>query len=219
MTPSPSAGQGGLVLLAEHDAGVAELERRYLAREGFEVEIERDPGRAPERAARARPAAVVLDVSTAADPADLYRRTAAAGPPVVCAADPGTAADLGPHRLTRPFGPRALVAAVTAALRAADGPAPAPLRAGALVLDPAARTAGVGERPVPLTATEFDLLRFLVGNPGRVFTRDQLLAAVWGPASASGSRTVDVHVAQLRAKLGADGRIRTVRGVGYVLDA
>nr|WP_237417820.1 response regulator transcription factor [Actinomadura rayongensis] len=205
-------------MVAEHDPAVAELERRYLAREGFEVEIERDPERAAGRTARARPAAVVLDLSVSPAPAALVRRVtdAAGAAPVLAVTGPGPG-DLGPHRLTRPFGPRTLVAAVFAALRRDDGAEP--LRAGALVLDPAARTAGIGEHPVALTATEFDLLRFLAGSPGRVFTREQLLAGAWGPASSSGSRTVDVHIAQLRAKLGDGGSIRTVRGVGYVLDA
>ncbi|POM23951.1 Transcriptional regulatory protein YycF [Actinomadura rubteroloni] len=214
------AEHAGLVLVAEHDPAVAELERRYLAREGFEVEIERDPERAAGRTARARPAAVVLDLSVSPAPAALLRRVADAADaaPVLAVTGPSDGpGDLGVHRLTRPFGPRTLVAAVLAALRRDDGTAP--LRAGALVLDPAARTAGIGERPVALTATEFDLLRFLAGSPGRVFTREQLLAGAWGPASSSGSRTVDVHIAQLRAKLGDGGSIRTVRGVGYVLDA
>jgi DNA-binding response OmpR family regulator len=71
-----------------------------------------------------------------------------------------------------------------------------------------------------LTATEFDLLAFLMSNLGRVFTREQLLDAAWGSITSSGVRTVDVHIAQLRAKLG-DGSplIRTVRGVGYAADA
>jgi DNA-binding response OmpR family regulator len=69
---------------------------------------------------------------------------------------------------------------------------------------------------VELTATEFDLLEHLMSQPGRVFTREQLLSSVWGVADYSSSRTVDVHVAQLRLKLGeAAGLIRTVRGVGY----
>ncbi|WP_143220093.1 winged helix-turn-helix domain-containing protein, partial [Actinomadura sp. CNU-125] len=102
------------------------------------------------------------------------------------------------------------------------GSAPGPLRAGPLALDPHRRTAAVGERLVALTGTESDLLEFLMSNPGRVFTREQLLDAAWGPGAGAGSRTVDVHIAQLRAKLGVgahhDGPIRTVRGVGYVLD-
>ncbi|WP_051301540.1 winged helix-turn-helix domain-containing protein [Actinomadura rifamycini] len=236
-----SAGGPRLVLVAEHDAAVAELQRRYLAREGLRVRIEPDPGRprrpppdpgrAPAAAARARPDAVVLDLSSAARPADLYRRTAdAAGPApvVVTGGPPGglrTAAPR-PRRVDRPFAPRVLVAAVTDALRGAaarPGGPPGPLRAGPLALDPRRRTAAVGERRVVLTGTESDLLEFLMTNPGRVFTREQLLDAAWGPGAGAGSRTVDVHIAQLRAKLGVgahhDGPIRTVRGVGYVLDA
>ena len=67
-----------------------------------------------------------------------------------------------------------------------------------------------------MTATEFDLLSYLIRKPGRVFSREQLLSEVWGYSAAAGTRTVDVHVAQVRGKLGADGDlIRTVRGVGY----
>jgi two-component system OmpR family response regulator len=73
--------------------------------------------------------------------------------------------------------------------------------------------------PLSLTPTEFDLLGHLLGRPGRVFTREELLASVWGYASAAGTRTVDVHVAQVRAKLGESASlIRTVRGVGYTAD-
>ena len=71
---------------------------------------------------------------------------------------------------------------------------------------------------VILTATEFDLLAFLMSRPGRVFTRDELLSHVWGYASVVGTRTVDVHVAQLRGKFGDLNPIRTVRGVGYSVD-
>ncbi|MEV5825389.1 response regulator transcription factor [Spirillospora sp. NPDC052242] len=226
-----SAGGARLVLVAEHDAAVAELQRRYLAREGLRVRIEPDPGRAPAAAARARPDAVVLDLSAAARPADLYRRTADAADPapvVVTGGPPGGPRTTAPRprRVERPFAPRVLVAAVTDALRGAaarPGAVAGPLRAGPLALDPHRRTAAVGERRVVLTGTESDLLEFLMTNPGRVFTREQLLDAAWGPGAGAGSRTVDVHIAQLRAKLGVgahhDGPIRTVRGVGYVLDA
>jgi len=87
-------------------------------------------------------------------------------------------------------------------------------------LDPERRTVTASGTPVVLTATEFDLLAKLMSDPGRVFTREELLASVWGYASAAGTRTVDVHVAQVRAKLGdAATLIRTVRGVGYTADA
>jgi DNA-binding response OmpR family regulator len=80
------------------------------------------------------------------------------------------------------------------------------------------RRVRVDEREVALTATEFALLTHLMRAPCRVFTREQLLGAVWGYAAAAGTRTVDVHVAQLRAKLGSASPIRTVRGTGYAAE-
>ena len=86
-------------------------------------------------------------------------------------------------------------------------------------IDPASRAVSVEGVPVYLTSTEFDLLSHLMSRPGRVYTRDELLSAVWGYAAHGGTRTVDVHVAQVRAKLGeAASIIRTVRGVGYTAD-
>ena len=76
----------------------------------------------------------------------------------------------------------------------------------------------VDDEVLELTVTEFDLLAHLMNQPGRVFTRDQLLSAVWGYHSAAGTRTVDVHVSQVRAKLGSRDAIRTVRGVGYAIE-
>jgi DNA-binding response OmpR family regulator len=90
---------------------------------------------------------------------------------------------------------------------------------GALRLDPTHHRMFVHDGEIDLTATEFDLLAFLMRRPGRVFSREQLLSEVWGYSSAAGSRTVDVHIAQLRAKLGVASPIRTVRGVGYSVDA
>lgn len=97
--------------------------------------------------------------------------------------------------------------------RAADGV----VRLGSLVLDAAAYTATVAGRPLDLTYKEFELLRFLVERPGRVFTRPALLREVWGFDFYGGTRTVDVHVRRLRAKLGPEHEhlIQTVRGVGY----
>jgi DNA-binding response OmpR family regulator len=80
-------------------------------------------------------------------------------------------------------------------------------------------TADSTPREIELTATEFDLLLYLVRHPGRVFERASLLSSVWGYPAAVGARTVDVHVAALRAKLGDASPIRTVRGVGYSADA
>jgi DNA-binding response OmpR family regulator len=130
--------------------------------------------------------------------------------------------------LARPFSPRLLVAKVLAVLPRANGTraAAAPRVAKAepaghsvagLILDPAGRRVTCRGRDVALTPTEFALLTALASNAGRVMTRDRLLAAL-GERGASG-RAVDVYVAQLRAKLPGNGAIRTVRGVGYTLDA
>src|SRR6185437_14266275 len=96
-------------------------------------------------------------------------------------------------------------------------PVAAPTRSvGGVRIDGARRRVETAAGRVELTATEFDLLDRLMSQPGRVFSREQLLSSVWGVADYSSSRTVDVHIAQLRLKLGgAAGLIRTVRGVGY----
>ncbi|HEX6755978.1 MAG TPA: winged helix-turn-helix domain-containing protein, partial [Mycobacteriales bacterium] len=99
--------------------------------------------------------------------------------------------------------------------RTRGAPAGTLLSAGRVTLDPDRRRAYVDDTEVPLTTTEFDLLAFLLRRPGQVYAREQLLSEVWGYAAAAGTRTVDVHVAQLRAKLGDASPIRTVRGVGY----
>ncbi len=92
-----------------------------------------------------------------------------------------------------------------------------------VTLDPSRRRVQADGSEVALTSTEFDLLAHLMGRPGRVFTREELLGSVWGYAAHGGTRTVDVHVAQVRGKLGdasplARDVIRTVRGVGYTAD-
>ncbi|ROO84004.1 DNA-binding response OmpR family regulator [Actinocorallia herbida] len=212
------------VLVFEHDPDVAELERLYLAREGYAVVVEQDRSRPAAAVVRVRPDVVVVDLSEmppAVTAAELYRRVAeAARPaPVIRVLPQGRTVEAGEQAVVRPFSPRALVSAVGAALRAhAEDTAADVLRAGALVLDPRTRSVRAGERPATLTATEFDLLAHLLRHPGRVFTREQLLAAAWSPGGGAGVRTVDVHVAQLRAKLGQASPIRTVRGVGYAAD-
>jgi DNA-binding response OmpR family regulator len=89
---------------------------------------------------------------------------------------------------------------------------------GRLSLDPATRRAAAGGTPVELTTTEFDLLLYLMDRPGRVCPRDELLSDVWGYPAGTATRTVDVHIAQLRGKLGDAVRLRTVRGVGYSIE-
>jgi DNA-binding response OmpR family regulator len=118
--------------------------------------------------------------------------------------------------VTKPFSPRELAARVRAVLRRAEGIGHAEeLAVGDVVVRPDAREVAVGGSPVELTGKEFDLLAFLLEHPGIVFSREQLLDRVWGLSYPGGTRTVDVHVAQLRRKLGRPELIATVRGAGY----
>ena len=119
----------------------------------------------------------------------------------------------------KPFSPRELVARVKAILRRAPGRASGEhgetLAAGDVVLEHPSRTVTVGGEPVRLTTREFDLLAALLAHPNVVLSRDRLLELVWGGSYPGGTRTVDVHVAQLRRKLGRPELIETVRGIGY----
>ncbi len=116
----------------------------------------------------------------------------------------------------KPFSPRELVARVKAILRRSEHhDRPALLELGPVRVDREAREARVDGRELELTAKEFDLLAMLIENTGIVLSRERLLEEVWGMAYPGGTRTVDVHVAQLRRKLGVPELIRTVRGAGY----
>jgi len=122
--------------------------------------------------------------------------------------------------VTKPFNPRALVARVKAILRRTDVTAKGgrPIQVGNLRIDPRRREASVGDRRFDLRAREFDLLAALARDPGVVMTRDALLEDVWGTDFSGETRTVDVHVAEVRKKLGDDGpQVETVRGIGYRL--
>ena len=122
--------------------------------------------------------------------------------------------------VTKPFSGRELVARVRAVLRRVQAPDEpgGPLRAGRVELDPISRTCRLDGQDIELTRLEFDLLAELAAHPNVVFTRERLLERVWGYQSGVGGKTVDVHVANLRRKLGKDLPIVAVRGVGYRLD-
>ncbi len=117
--------------------------------------------------------------------------------------------------IAKPFGMAELAARVRARLRRIR-PERTLLRSGALCIDPAAHTAAIDGQIISLTLKEYDLLKLLMENPGTAFSRETLLHRIWDYGYDGGSRTVDVHVQTLRAKLGACGElVETVRGVGY----
>ncbi|MBT8224940.1 MAG: response regulator transcription factor [Dactylosporangium sp.] len=225
-------GSKGLVLVVEDERPIADLVRMYLVREGFGVHVADDGDAGLAAARRLRPVACVLDIALPGlSGTEICQRLRQSGdwtPVLFLTArddevDRVVGLELGADDyITKPFSPRELVARVRAVLRRVTRPdeAARPLRVGSVRIDPSRRIVLVEGSVVALTSTEFDLLARLAQRPGRVFTREELLASVWGYAAQSGTRTVDVHIAQVRAKLGAAASvIRTVRGVGYTADA
>ncbi|WP_433366366.1 response regulator transcription factor [Actinoplanes sp. CA-142083] len=229
MTDAPAKG---LILVVEDERPIADLVRLYLSRDGFGVHVEHDGTAGLAAARRLRPVACILDIALPGlEGTEIVRRLRADGDwtPVIFLTARDDEVDRilglemgGDDYVTKPFSPRELVTRVKTLLRRAGGPPDGdrPTTLGPITLDPGRRQVTVNSAPLSLTPTEFDLLGHLLKRPGRVFTREELLASVWGYASAAGTRTVDVHVAQVRAKLGdAASLIRTVRGVGYTADA
>ncbi len=227
-----SAESRGLVLIVEDERPIADLLGMYLRREGFGVHAVASGQDGLAAARRLHPVAIVLDVGLpgmdGTEVCQVLRGEGSTIPILFCTArddeiDRVLGLEMGgDDYITKPFSPREVVARVKAVLRRTGAPAEdedRPLVLGAVELNRARHRVTVAGEPVELTATEFDLLGYLMARPGRVVTRDQLLSAVWGYAAAAGTRTVDVHVAQVRAKLGEASPIRTVRGVGYSADA
>jgi DNA-binding response OmpR family regulator len=223
-------GGAPLICVVEDEQVIASAVAARLRAEGFSVELAHDGPAGVELCRRVRPDLVVLDLMLPGlDGLEVCRRVQAERPvPVLMltARDDETDMLVGlavgaDDYMTKPFSVRELVARVRALLRRVERrPAPAgeAQRVGALELDPASRRVTVEGRDVHLTPTEFDLLTLLASRPGVVYTREQLLADVWGWRDGSGQRTVDSHVRGLRRKLGA-GHVRTVHGVGYALQA
>lgn len=216
----------GLVLIVEDEAPIADVLRLYLARDGFRVAVETTGPAALDAVRRLRPAAIVLDVGLPGmDGTEVCRRLRADGdwtPILFCTARDDEIDRIlglemgGDDYITKPFSPREVVARVRVALRHSQPAVAADtLTMGDVALDRSSRRVTVSGEAVDLTATEFDLLEYLMAHPSRVFSREQLLSEVWGYAAMVGTRTVDVHVAQVRAKLADASPIRTVRGVGY----
>jgi DNA-binding response OmpR family regulator len=215
----------GSVLLVEDEENLASLVRAYLEQEGYRV-ISAVTGAEALRAIDTEPVRlVVLDLNLPdMDGLDVCRqiRTRSSVPVVML-----TARDEEADRLAgletgaddyigKPFSPKELVARMKAVLRRAEPHAEEELLVlGDIVLRRSAREVSVASEAIELRPKEFDLLAYLVQNRGTVLSRDMLLERVWGYDYAGGTRTVDVHVAQLRRKLGRPDLIRTIRGSGY----
>jgi DNA-binding response OmpR family regulator len=217
------------VVVVEDDRNIADLVELYLRQEGFRV-VQADTGEGALRAVRdQRPRMVILDVGLPGgmDGLEVCRRLRAGGdvPIMMLTARDGEidrvlGLELGADDyLTKPFAPRELVARVRAILRRTEGTRTADdvLVTGEVEVDVKRREARRNGEVVALTAREFDLLRYLAENAGLALTRQQLLDGVWGHGWYGDERTVDVHVRQLRKKLGPGLPLATVWGVGYRL--
>jgi DNA-binding response OmpR family regulator len=217
----------GTVVVVEDDPHLADLVDLYLRREGYRVLLAGDGEKGLEIFKQADPWIVILDVGLpgARDGFDVCREIRARSTvPVLflTARDDEVDRILGlelgaDDYLVKPFSPRELVARVRAILRRTrEGPAPQEvLTAGDLEVDVRRREARRAGDVVALTAREFDLLAFLANNAGLALSRQQLLDGVWGSDWYGDERTVDVHVAQLRKKLGSELPLVTVWGIGY----
>jgi len=217
------------VLVVDDEPRIVELVRLYLQEAGYSVADARDGRTALELHDRLRPDLVVLDLMLPElDGIEVTRELRRRGDtPIVMLTARGEDIDrivgleLGADDyLTKPFHPRELLARVRAILRRTDPTQRAgwPVHVGELHIDPRRREAAVGSRRLDLRPREFDLLWALARDPGVVWTRDQLLESVWGTDFSGETRTVDVHVSAVRAKLGeAAPEIETIKGVGYRL--
>jgi DNA-binding response OmpR family regulator len=219
------------ILIVDDEPKIVRLVRDYLEHAGFAVTVARDGREALMRARTDPPDLVVLDLGLpeldGVDVTRALRRDSSVPIIMLTARDDETDKVLGlelgaDDYVTKPFSPRELVARVRAVLRrqASDSSGEL-LRAGDLVLDLPRLRATVDDRVVPLTATEFQLLATMARQPGRVFTRSQLLDAIHGVAFESYERAIDAHVKNIRRKLEPDPRspryLLTVYGVGYRL--
>jgi two-component system, OmpR family, alkaline phosphatase synthesis response regulator PhoP len=219
------------ILVVEDEAKIASLVRDYLEHAGFEVMTSTDGDAALAQARRSRPDLVVLDLGLPGrDGLDVARalRSFSSVPIVMLTArgeepDRIVGLELGADDyVVKPFSPREMVARVRAVLRRTAGlqrQGAEVLRVAELEIDVPRRRVVVAGRRVELTATEFELLATLAGQPGRVFTRGQLLEALHGMALESYERAIDAHVKNIRKKIepvpGRPRYLLTVHGVGY----
>lgn len=240
-TIAPAGSDPPSVVLVEDDPHIADLVVLYLRNAGFRVHLAPDGRRALDAVRSRQPSLVLLDLGLPGDIDGVevcreIRRTS--GVPVIMVtarddeADRIAGLELGADDyVTKPFSPGELVARVRAVLRraparsagavsdhGADGGSNAVVAIGALEVDQGRREVRVEGAPVTVTHREFDLVAHLAAHRGQVLSRAQLIEGVWGHDWVGDERTVDVHVRQLRRKLGADLPLATVWGVGYRMD-
>jgi len=222
------------ILVVDDEAKIVKLVRAYLEQAGYTVVVAEDGQTALIQSRREKPDLVILDLGLPGiDGLDVARTLRREGdtPIIMLTArvddtDRIIGLELGADDyVSKPFNPRELVARVRAVLRRTAGATPPVeiLRGGDLVLDVSAHLVMLAGQPLDLTPTEFDLLQVFMQNPGRAFTRLDLLDRVQGDAYEGYERTIDAHVKNLRAKLGDDPRhpryVQTVYGVGYKFGA
>ncbi len=222
---------GQTILIADDEQNIREVVRFALERAGFRVLEAVDGQSALDTVATARPDLLVLDiVMPGLDGTEVCRQLRLQSRvPIVFLTSLDDEVDRilgleigGDDYITKPFSPRELVARVRAVLRRFAPPKLAPPEVtthGRLAVDTARFLATWDGVEITLTVTEFGILETLIGGPGRVFTRDQLMSAVWGPQVVVSDRTIDSHVRRLRRKFEAVGGqpVQTVHGLGYKL--
>jgi DNA-binding response OmpR family regulator len=228
-TTQPQAS--GTVVIVDDDAHIRELAAVYLRKEGFDVAWAGDGLSALETIHQTKPDLVILDLmlpgKTGFDVCKELRQESNVPVIMLTARDEDVDKIVGleigaDDYLTKPFNPRELVARVKAILRRSEPgqpkASPAEITLGRLTIDKARREVRSAGEEVTFRTKEFDLLAALAENAGIVLTREQLLDRVWGYSFYGETRTVDVHVQHVRAKLAGSGYgIQTVRGVGYKL--
>ena len=223
------------VLIVEDEPNIASFARMYLEAAGFQVTVAERGDEGLRMAEAEPPHLVILDLMLPGmDGYEITKRLRRSGhTPIILltarddAVDKVVGLELGADDyITKPFNPRELVARVRAVLRRAEGrlqsagqPEPVTIEAGPLRIEVGGREVFVDDEGVQLTPKEFDLLVTLIESRGLVLTREQLLERVWGFTFLGDSRTIDVHVRQLRRKLGDACPIQTVWGTGYKVPA
>jgi phosphate regulon transcriptional regulator PhoB len=224
------------ILLIEDDRDIVELVRYNLTREGFELTAVGDGASGLAQIRKTPPDLLLLDLMLPKLPGlevckEIRRDQALNRLPILILSARGEEADrvlgleLGADDyVTKPFSPRELVARIKALLRRIDAPAGAekPISRGELSIDPASYRVTRSGKTVPMSTLEFRLLYYLAARPDRVYTRDQLLDAVWGSERFVTPRSVDVYIRRIREKIEPDADrpiyVKTVRGAGYLFE-